>query len=156
LSSPPIPGAVRAARVLLRIESAVWLVFGTLLIIGGVIVLGGGSGVPGIVNNDDPGFAPSIGRLALGLGVVMAVTGCWGVWTDRSMRWPARGNYLSALLFCAVWIIVGLVWVVIATTPIPGLVAITLNAVILVSLAVPSSSRAAFRGLTTMDNAGAG
>jgi hypothetical protein len=109
-------------------------------------------GIPGIVHIDDPGFAPGIGQLTLGAGAVIAVMAAWGLWTGWSMRRLTRGAYISALLFCAVWIVLGLVWVSIATTPIPGAVTITLNAVILVGLGAPSSSRAAFRGSTETGN----
>ena len=156
LSSSPIPGAVRIARFLLRIESVGWLFLGTLLIVGGLIVLRGGSGLPGVVHNDDPGFAPGIGRLTISLGLVIAAIAGWGIWTGWWLRRLTKGAYISALLFCAVWIVLGLVWVTIATTAIPGMVTVTVNAVILVGLAAPSSSRAAFRGLTETGNAGTG
>jgi hypothetical protein len=143
LSQPAIPGAVRVARLLLWMESLGWLLLGTLLIVGGVIVLSGGIGIPGIVHIDDPGFAPNIGTLTLGLGMVISVMASWGIWTGWSMRRLTRGAYISALLFCGVWIVLGLVWVTVATTPIPGAVTITLNGVILVALVAPSSSRAA-------------
>lgn len=64
------------------------------------------------------------------------------------MRRLTRGAYVSALLFCGVWIVLGVLWLSIATTPIPGTVTIMLNAVILFGLVAPSSSRAAFRGIT--------
>lgn len=148
LSSLPIPLAVRAARFLLRIESAGWLLLGTLAIVGGLIVLKGGSGLPGIVQSSDPGFGPPIGRLTLGVGIVITVIASWGLWTGWSMRRLTRGAYISALLFCGVWIVLGVFWLSIATTPIPGMVTIMLNAVILLGLGAPSSSRAAFRGIT--------
>jgi hypothetical protein len=154
LSPPPIPGAVRVARLLLGIENAAWLLLGTLLIVGGVIVLSGGIGIPGIVHIDDPGFAPGIGQLTLGAGAVIAVMAGWGIWTGWSMRRLTRGAYISALLFCAVWIVLGLVWISIATTPIPGAVTITLNALILGGLAGPPSSRAAFLGRSETGNTG--
>jgi hypothetical protein len=148
LSSPPVPLAVRAARFLLRIESAGWLLLGTLAIVGGLILLRGGSGLPGIVHSSDPGFGPPIGRLTIGVGVGTTVIASWGLWTGWSMRRLTRGAYVSALLFCGVWIVLGVLWLSIATTPIPGTVTIMLNAVILFGLVAPSSSRAAFRGIT--------
>jgi hypothetical protein len=141
--SPPIPGAVKVARLLLRIESAVWMILGTLLIVGGLIVLSGGSGLPGIVN--DPTGDPPIGGWVVGLGVLVAVIASWGIWTAWSMRHLTRGALVSALLFCGAWIVLGLIWITIATTVIPGMITITLNGVILVGLVGPSSSRAAFR-----------
>jgi len=145
-SSSPVPGAVRAARLLLRIESAVWLVLGTLLIVGGLIVLNGGGGVPGLVHSDEPGFALGIGRLTVGLGGLVAVLASWGIWTGWAMRRLTTGVFISAVLYCAVWIVVGLVWVSIATTPIPGMITLIVNAAILLGLAGWSSSRRAFRG----------
>lgn len=151
LSPPPIPGAVRIARILLGVENAAWLLLGTLLIVGGAIVLSGGIGIPGIVHIDDPGFAPNIGTLTLVLGMVIVVMAGWGIRTGWSMRRLTRGAHISALLFCTVWIVLGLVWISVATTPIPGAVTITLNAVILLGLVAPSS-RAAFRGPTETGN----
>lgn len=143
-ASPPIPGAVRVARFLLRIEGAAWMLLGTLLIVGGLIVLSGGSGLPGIVN--DPVGDPPVGGWVVGAGTVIAVIASWGMWPGWSMRRLTRGSYISALVFCGLWIVLGLLWLSIATSPIPGVVTITVNAVILVGLAGPSPSRAAFRG----------
>lgn len=154
MSPPPIPGAVRVARLLLWIESLTWLLLGTLLLVGGVIVLSGGIGIPGIVHIDDPGFAPGIGRLTLGAGMVVAVMASWGIFTGWSMQRLTKRTYGSALLFCGVWIVLGFVWISIATTPIPGTATIALNTVILVGLVAPSSSRAAFRGRTKTGNDG--
>ena len=144
LSSPSIPGAVRVARLLLRIESAGWMFLGALLTVGGLIVLSGGSGLPGIV--DDPVGDPPLGGWVVAAGMVIAVIASWGLWTGWSMRRLSRGAYVSALLFCGVWIVLGLLWVRIASTAIPGTVTIALNAVILVGLAAPPRSRTAFRG----------
>jgi hypothetical protein len=53
---------------------------------------------------------------------------------------------MPPLLFCLVWIAVGLLLVRIATTPIPGIVTVGVNAAIFIGLVAPSSSRAAFAG----------
>jgi hypothetical protein len=142
-ASPPIPGAIKVARILLRIESAVWMILGTLLIIGGLIVLRGGSGLPGIVN--DPTGDPPIGGWVVGVGVLVAVMASWGIWTGWSMRHLTRGAFISALLYCGALIVLGLIWISIATSLIPGMITVTLNGVILIGLAGPASSRAAFR-----------
>jgi hypothetical protein len=147
----PLPRGVAIARLLLSIESAWWLVVSTLLIVGGLIVLSGGSGLPGIVN--DPAGDPPIGGWAVGVGIVAALTAGWGLWTGWSMRRLTRGISISALVYCVVWIVVGLLLVRIATTPIPGIVAVTVNAVIFVGLLAPSSSRATFRRTTTTGTA---
>jgi hypothetical protein len=142
-ASTPVPGAIKVARILLRIESAVGIVLGMLLIVGGLIVLSGGSGLPGIVN--DPTGDPPIGGWVVGVGVLVAVVAIWGTWTGWSMRHLTRGAFISALLFCGALIVLGLIWISIATSLIPGTITITLNGVILVGLAGPASSRAAFR-----------
>jgi hypothetical protein len=143
-ASRPIPGALRVARLLFWIQSAGWMLLGALLVVGGLIVLSGGSGLPGIVN--DPAGDPPIGGWAFGSGIVITVIASWGIWTGWSMRRLTGGAYISALLFCGVWIVLGVVWVTIATTPIPGIVVTAVNVVILVGLIGPSSSRAALRG----------
>lgn len=141
----PIPVALRVARLLFWIHSAGWTLLGALLVVGGLIALSGGSGLPGIVN--DPVGDPPIGGWAVGSGLVITVIAGWGIWTGWSMRRLTTGAYISALLFCGVWIVLGVVWVSIATTPIPGMVVITVNAVILVGLVAPPASRAAFHGI---------
>jgi hypothetical protein len=139
---------VRVARFLLLIESGAWLLLGTLVIVSSLLLLSGASGdTVGVITNVEPGFG-AIGWIFLGLGVVLAVIASWGIWAWWSMRRLTRGAYVSALLFGAAWIVLGLVWVRFATTPIPGMVTITVNALILVGLAGTPSSRAAFRGLT--------
>lgn len=146
LSSPAIPGAVRVARFLLLIESGAWLLLGTSVIVSSLFLLSGASGdTVGVIAKVEPGFR-AIGWIFLGLGVVLVVIASWGIWSWLSMRRLTRGPYISALLFGAAWICLGLVWVRFATTPIPGMVTITVNVVMLFGLAGPSSSRGAFRG----------
>lgn len=149
-SPQPMPIPVRFASVFVRIESVAWMLLGTLLIVGGLIVLDGGSGLPGIVN--DPVGDPPIGAWAVGVGIAIAVMASWGMWTGWSMRRRSRGSYVSALLFCAVWILLGLVWISIATSLIPGVVTILVNVGILVALATPPS-RSAFRMAAEAGNA---
>jgi hypothetical protein len=139
-ASGPVPGALRVARVLFWIQSAAWMLLGTLLVVGGLIVLRGGSGLPGIVN--DSVGDPPIGGWAVGSGIVITAIACWGIWTGWSMRRLTRGAHISALLFCGVWIVLGVLWMTIATTPIPGMVVIAVNAVILVGLIAGPRSRA--------------
>jgi hypothetical protein len=143
-SPRPLPGALRVARLLFWIQSSVWMLLGVLLVVGGLNVLTGGNGLPGIVN--DPVGDPPIGGWAVGSGIVITVIASWGIWTGWSMRRPTRAAYISALVFCGVWTVLGMVWVTIATTPIPGGVVMAMNAVILVGLVAPSSSRVAFLG----------
>ncbi len=143
----PFPRGVAIARLLLGIESAWWLLLGTLLVVGGLIVLRGGSGLPGIVN--DPPGDPPIGGWVVEVGIVIATMGGWGLWTVGSRWLLTRTMFISALLFCVVWIAIGVLFVRIATTPIPGIVTVTVNAVIFIALVSPSSSRATFRRTTT-------
>jgi hypothetical protein len=141
-ASRPTHGALSVARWLFWIQSAAWMLLGALILIGGVIVLAGGSGLPGIVNA--PAGDPPIGGWVVGAGLLTALIASWGIRTGWSMRRPTRGAYISALVFCGTWIVLGIVWICIATTPIPGIVVIAVNALILVGLVAPSSSRAAF------------
>jgi|BarGraIncu00222A_1022003.scaffolds.fasta_scaffold27928_3 hypothetical protein len=120
------------ARVLLWVESVVWSLLGALLIVGGLVVLGGGTGVPGVVNVDEPGFGRGIGAWAAGLGVAVLAMGVWGLWIGTSLRRHQRSGRIGALAFCALWIAFGVVWITVATTPIPGAVTTIVNGVILV------------------------
>jgi hypothetical protein len=120
------------ARVLLWVESVVWSLLGALLIVGGLVVLGGGTGVPGVVNVDEPGFGRGIGAWAAGLGVAVLAMGVWGLWIGSALRRHQRSGRISALVFCVLWITFGVVWITVATTPIPGAVTTIVNGVILV------------------------
>jgi hypothetical protein len=125
------------ARILLWIESAVWAVLGVLLIAGGFIVLGGGTGVPGVINVGEPGFGPGIGAWAVGVGVVGVVIGGAGMWIGLALHRRARIARAAALSFCGVWIVLGVVWIAVATTPIPGLVTLVVNGVIVLGFVLP-------------------
>jgi hypothetical protein len=122
------------------------MVLGALLVVGGLIVLAGGSGLPGVVN--DPAGDPPLGGWVVGAGLLIAVIASWGFWTSWSMRKLTRGARISTLIFCGTWMVLGVIWIRIATTPLPGMVVIAVNAAILVGLVAPSSSRAAFRPRT--------
>lgn len=139
----PIPLVVRVSRALLLTESLVWMLLGPLLIVGGAIVLRGASGLPRLVN--DPVGDPPIGGWVVAVGIVIAGIASWGASTGWSMRRRTRGAYVSALLFVGVWIVLGLVWIVIASSPLPGLITATVSSVILVGLAAPSSFRSRLR-----------
>jgi hypothetical protein len=122
------------------------MVLGARLVVGGLIVLAGGSGLPGVVN--DPAGDPPLGGWVVGAGLLIAVIASWGFWTSWSMRKLTRGARISTLIFCGTWMVLGVIWIRIATTPLPGMVVIAVNAAILVGLVAPSSSRAAFRPRT--------
>lgn len=112
------------------------MVLGALLVVGGLIVLAGGSGIPGVVN--DPAGDPPLGGWIVGTGLLVAVIASWGLWTAWSMRRSTRGARISALIYCGTWMVLGVIWLRIATTPIPGIVVIVVNAAILAGLVAPS------------------
>ena len=143
--SSPIPGGLGVARALIRLESAGWLILGSALLVSGVMVLRGGGGVPGVIRLGDPGYAWAIGRLAVGVGAVLLALGIWGLWTSWSRRVATRAGYLSALLYSAVGLGLALWWIRLATTPIPGVVTLTINLAIWVGLVGSRSSRATIR-----------
>lgn len=120
------------ARVLLWAESVVWAILGVLLIAGGLVVLGGGAGLPGVVNVDEPGFGHGIGLWAVAIGIGVLLMSGWGLWTGVALWRNRRAARVSALVYCAVWTMLGAVWIVAATTPIPGAVTVIVNVLILV------------------------
>jgi hypothetical protein len=132
---------LRIARGLLWIETAIWVVLGVLLIIAALIVLGGGGGIAGIMHVDAPGFAPGLSAWALGIGITAVTVAAWGLWTALALRRRTRRALIGARIYCCVWIVVGLIWIGIATTPVPGTVTLVVNAVMLVGFAVPGSAR---------------
>jgi hypothetical protein len=119
------------ARVLLWIESSAWVLLGALLIAGGLVVLRGGTGLPGFISVEEPGFGSVVAGWAVGAGGAIVGAGFWGIWTARAVHRGAAAARTNALAFCCLWIILGLVWIVVATTPIPGAVTIVVNALIL-------------------------
>lgn len=122
----------RLARALLWAESVTWTVLGVLLVAGGLVVLSGGTGLPGVVNVDDPGFGHGIGLWSVAVGTGVVLMGGWGIWSSVALRRSERAARVSALVYCAVWTLLGAVWIVVATTPIPGAVTVIANLVILV------------------------
>jgi hypothetical protein len=120
------------ARVLLWAESVVSAILGVLLVAGGLVVLGGGAGLPGVINVDEPGFGHGIGLWAVAIGIGVLVMSGWGIWTGVGLRRNRRAARVSAFVYCAVWILIGAVWIVAATTPIPGAVTAIVNVLILV------------------------
>ena len=106
------------------------MLIGILLVMGGLIVLSGGSGLAGVVER--PGWRSSNRRMGRRHGH-----------RDRgdrdlgrrdgvgAMRRQTRAPYTSASLFSGVWIVLGIFWIVIGSTPIPGVLTIAVNLVIL-------------------------
>lgn len=130
---------------LIRLESAGWLILGSALLVSGVMVIQGGGGVPGVIRLEDQGYAWAIGRLAVGVGAVLLALGTWGLWTSWSKRVATRPGYLSALIYSAVGLGLALWWIRLATTPIPGVVTLTINLAIWLGLVGSRSSRATIR-----------
>jgi hypothetical protein len=63
------------------------------------------------------------------------------------------GADIDPLLFCMVWIVIGLVWIRVATSPTPGMVTITANAALtLLHAAVRGWPVAASRNIHGGDN----
>jgi len=122
----------RLARALLWAESAAWTILGALLVAGGLVVLSGGTGLPGVVNVDESGFGHGIGVWAVAVGIGVLVMAGWGIWSSVALRRSDRAARVSALVYCAVWIVLGAVWIVVATTPIPGAVTVIVNVLILI------------------------
>ena len=120
------------ARGLLWAESAAWTILGALLVAGGLVVLSGGTGLPGVVNVDESGFGHGIGLWAVAVGIGLLVMGGWGIWSSVTLRRSDRAARVSALAYCGVWAVLGAVWIVVATTPIPGAVTVIVNLLILV------------------------
>lgn len=98
------------------------------------------------MSSDEPGFAPGISSLPIGLGVLVLLTASWGLWAARAVRRLSKGGYISALLLSAGGFVVGLAWATIATTPIPGVITCLANGSLLLGLAMPAAVREEFKG----------
>jgi hypothetical protein len=154
---PPVPTWVTVARVLIIIESILWLLLGVLFIAVGVFVGGATSNLPAGLS----GYAGSVVGVLIVFAVVIMALAALGIWSGIALGKLTGGPRISAIILCALGVIVGLLSLagggthttsdgttVTGSSPLLGVIIIVVNALIIYGLAFDGHSRAAFRSAT--------
>ena len=156
---PPVPGSVTTGRVLLIAESVLWLLLGVLVVIVGIVVISVGNSFT--IN----GQVTSLNGATSGVGIAVAVFGAVllglaiaGIWSGAAMGRLTGGPRVTGLVLASMGLLVGILSAVggsqtfvdanngttFQSSPIPGLVLIVINAVIIWAIGFSGSARAAF------------
>ncbi|MGA8015890.1 MAG: hypothetical protein WCB85_08245 [Candidatus Dormiibacterota bacterium] len=174
MNRPPVPGSVTLGRVLLIIESVLWLLLGLLAGLGGALWFAGVRALNlqqyGTAGNGVRLAADAIGGVLIGFGVVVAVLAILGIWSGAAMGRLTGGPRVTGIVLACLGIVIGLFGAIggsqtftdttsgstIRGNPIFGLVLIVLNLIIVWALGFAGSARAAFRRLPPPGYAAAG
>src|ERR1035437_2640559 len=156
---PPVPGSVTTGRVLLIAESVLWLLLGLLVMILGIVVIGVGSSFT--INGQTTslnGAATSVGIAIVVGGAILVGLAVAGIWSGAAMGRLTAGPRVTGLVLASLGLIIGILSAVggsqtyvdasngttFQSTPIPGLILIVVNALIIWGIGVSGSARAAF------------
>ena len=169
MQRPPVPGSVTLGRVLLIIESVLWLLAG--LAVGGFGVLVftavaninnrlaqiGYTGTPFTTQE-----AGAVGGTLVVVGVVILIIAIIGIWSGAAMGRLTGGPRATAIVLACLGVVIGVFSVIgglrrgatlttgtttLRDTPIPGIVILVVNLLIIWALGFARSARAAFRSL---------
>ncbi len=172
MQRPRVPGSLTLGRVLLLVESVLWLL-GAVAVAGvGVWFLSAGGALSnrlqqlGYSGANVSAAAGVVGGTVLAFAVVILVISFIGIWSGAAMGRLTGGPRVTGLVLASLGLIVGLLSTVggsqtyvdtsngttFQSSPIPGLILIVLNVAIIWTLGLAASARAAFGGV----RAGAG
>jgi len=171
MQRPPVPGSVTLGRVLLIIESVLWLLAGLAVGGFGVLVF---TAVANINNRlAQIGYtgtpfttaeAGAVGGTLVVVGVVILIIAILGIWSGAAIGRLTGGPRATAIVLCCLGVVIGIFSVVgglrrgatvttgtttLRDTPIPGIVILLVNLVIIWCSGFARSARAAFRSLPT-------
>ena len=165
----PVPGTVTLGRVLLVVESALWLLFGVLMFVGAIAILsavsgGGGSVFPwaGAPPSSLQGGFTTIGVFVLVLGVAVVGMAGAGIWSAIAMGRLGGGARVTGIVLASLGAAVGILNTIGGftlgylpgsggagtigySTAVPGLVLLAVNVLIISALALNRSAQEAFR-----------
>lgn len=162
---PPVPGSVTLGRVLLIIESVLWLLLGLLAGVGGALWFAGVRALNlqqyGTAGNGVRLAADAIGGVLIGFGVVVAVLAILGIWSGAAMGRLTGGPRVTGIVLACLGIVIGIFGAIggsqtvtntstgstLRGNPIFELVLIVLNLIIVWAIGFAGSARAAFRRL---------
>jgi hypothetical protein len=166
MQRPPVPGSVTLGRVLLIVEAALWLLGGLGIAAVGVLFLTAGAAINNRLaqigytgSNVVSTAAGAIGGTVLAFAVVIFVLAIVGIWAGVAMGRLSTGPRVTALVLSTVGLILGILSALggahsvssngtsVSGSPVPGIVLIVVNALIIWALGFSGSARAAFRAL---------
>jgi hypothetical protein len=153
---------VTAGRVVLIAEAVLWLLLGVLVVIGGIVVIGVGNSSNFTFNGGtvSSGSVAGVGILIAVIGVIVIGLSITGIWSGAAMGRLTGGPRVTALVLASLGLLTGILSAVagsqtfvdanngttIQSTPIPGIVLIVVNALIIWAIGLSGSARAAFSG----------
>jgi hypothetical protein len=159
---PRPPRAVTLGRALLGLESVLWLIFGVLLVLAGTASIAGVTSTNANLQilGITPGWQAS--TILLSSGVVVFIAAMFGVWSATAMGRLTSGPRVTGILLCALGIGLGLadllaaasgphvlpnghIVTVTAASAVAAGVLLVLNLLIVGTLGLAGSARAAFR-----------
>ena len=171
MQRPPVPGSVTLGRVLLIIESVLWLLAGLAVAGFGVLVF---TAVANINNRlAQIGYtgtpfttaeAGAVGGTLVVVGVVILIVAIIGIWSGAAMGRLSGGPRATAIVLACLGLVIGIFSVIgglhrgatvttgtttLRDTPIPGIVILVVNLLIIWAVGFARSARAAFRSLPT-------
>jgi hypothetical protein len=159
---PPVPGSVTTGRVLLIVEGVLWLLLGALvLIVGiGVAALGHSFTFNGQTTSVG-GAATAAGVAVIVVGAILVALSITGIWSGAAMGRLTGGPRVTGLVLASLGLLLGILSAVggsetftnastgttYQSSPVPGIVLIVVNALIIWGIGLSGSARAAFGGL---------
>ena len=171
MQRPPVPGSVTLGRVLLILESVLWLLAGLAVGGFGVLVF---TAVANINNRlAQIGYtgtplttaeAGAVGGTLVVVGVVILIVAIIGIWSGAAMGRLTGGPRATAIVLACLGLVIGIFSVIgglhrgaavttgtttLRDTPIPGIVIVVVNLLIIWAVGFARSARAAFRSLPT-------
>lgn len=171
MQRPPVPGSVTLGQVLLIIESVLWLLAGLAVAGFGVLVFTavaninnrlaqiGYTGTPFTTQE-----AGAVGGTLVVVGVVILIVAIIGIWSGAAMGRLTGGPRATAIVLACLGLVIGIFSVIgglhrgaavttgtttLRDTPIPGIVIVVVNLLIIWAVGFARSARAAFRSLPT-------
>src|ERR1017187_1375446 len=156
---PPVPGSVTMGRVLLIAESVLWLLLGLLVVVLGIVVITVGNsftinGQANVVS----GAASGVGIAVAAGGAILVGLAITGIWSGAAMGRLTAGPRVTGLVLASLGLIIGILsafggsqtyvdasnGTTFQSTPIPGLILIVVNALIIFGIGMSGPARAAF------------
>jgi hypothetical protein len=153
---PTVPGAVTLGRVLLIVESSLWILGGLMAVGFGALIIATAWSDPDIPSIVPPGAAEDAGAVLVGLGMGILGGAGAGLWSGIAMGSLTRGPRGTGIALASVGALLGLGVSVSGFGPatafssgplVLGLTILVPNVVIIWALGLDERAQAAFRGL---------
>jgi hypothetical protein len=165
MQRPPVPGSVTLGRILLIIESVLWLVGGIAIGGYGVLVLADASDINNRLQQIGYSGSPittaeatAVGGTLVVFGVIILMIAILGIWSGAAVGRLSSGPRVTGIVLACLGLVIGILAALggfhtrvhtsaLSGTPIPGIVLVVVNLLIIWTLGLSSTGRAAFRSL---------